>query len=83
MKDHDTKISVAIEILIISCTEEMDEISQPITSMLWVVRNLECIPSIATYRLVSNVFKHCEEKLISHLHKWEKMDDNNKGDASC
>lgn len=65
----------------ISCTKEMDEISQPITSMLWLVRNLEWIPSIEAYRLVNNVFKHCEEKLISHLHKWEKMDDNDKGDA--
>ena len=61
-EDHDTKISVAMESLMISCIEEMDEISQPITSMLWVVCNLECIPSIAAYRLVSNVFKHCEEK---------------------
>ena len=80
-EDHDTKVSVAMESLMISCIEEMDEISQPITSMLWAVRNLECIPSIAAYRLVSNVFKHCEEKLISHLHKWEKIDGSNKDDA--
>ena len=77
---HDTKVSVIMDSLVISCIEEMDEISQPIITMLWDVHNLECVPSIVAYRLVSNVFKHCEEKLISHLHKWEKMDDNDKGD---
>ena len=54
-EDHDTKILVVMESLMISCIEERDEISQPITSMLWVVRNLECIPSIATYRFYSNI----------------------------
>ena len=81
IRDHDNKISVAIESLMISCTKEMDEMSQPITSKLWVVHNLECIPSIVACKLVSNVFKHCEEKLISNFYKWDKMDDNNKDDA--
>lgn len=59
-EDHYTKVSVAMESLMISCIEEMDEISQPITSMLWAIRNLECVPSIAACRLVSHIFKHCE-----------------------
>ena len=80
-EDHDTKILVAMKSLMISCIKELDEISQPTTSMLWVVHNLECIPSIETYRLVNNVFKNFEENLISHLYKWEKMDDNDKGDT--
>ena len=37
-EDHNTKILVVMESLMILCTKEMDEMSQPITSMLWVVR---------------------------------------------
>lgn len=33
-EDHDAKVLVAMESLMISCIEEMDEISQPIASML-------------------------------------------------
>lgn len=80
-EDHDTKTLVAMESLMILCIEEMDEVTQTHHIMLWVVRNLEYVPSIVACRLVSNVFKHCEEKLIFHLHKWEKMVNNNKGDA--
>ena len=78
---HYTKVSIAIESLIILCIEEMDEISQPIVSMLWVVSNLKCVPSIAPCTLVNNVFKHCEEKLMPHLYKWEKLGEGNKNDA--
>lgn len=59
----------------------MEVISQSIISMLWVVRNLECIPPILSCILVNNVFKHCVEKLKPHLHKCEDIGDRNMSDA--
>lgn len=48
--------------------------------MLWAIHNQECIPSIAACRLVNNLFKHCEEKLKSQLHKAKEVGDDNKSD---